>query len=148
MGGAMSARWPAGTVWSPRQTPTHAPLAGSRWGHGTRWPRAHHGGEGDPRARVLYADARPPTPPPTLEIGTKVPDHRRLRRRKQNFLDVAKGKKWCFHPLCLYSICSEFSREINIGQKWVFFQSARNKYPTCERSFLEMATTLVGGTLY
>ena len=30
-------------------------------------------------------------PPPPLEIGTKVPDHRRQRRRKQNFPDVAKG---------------------------------------------------------
>ena len=96
------------------------------------------------RARVLYADP----PPPTLEIGTKVPDHRRQRRRKQIFPDVAKGKKLCFHSMCLYSIHSEFSGEINNGQKWVFFQSARNKYPTSEQSFSEMATTLVGGTLY
>ena len=94
-------------------------------------------------ARVLHAD-----PPPPLEIDTKVLTHRRQRRRKQIFPDVAKGKKWCFHPMCLYSIYSEFSGEINNGQKWVFFQSARNKYPTSKQSFLEMATTLVGGTLY
>ena len=54
----------------------------------------------------------------------------------------------CFHPMCLYSIYMEFSREINNEQKWVFFQSARNKYPTSEQSFSEMATTLVGRTLY
>ena len=90
----------------------------------------------------------PPPPPPTLEFGTKVPDHRRQRRRNQILPDVAKGKKLCFHPMCLYSTYSEFSGEINNGQKWVFFQSARNKYPTSEPSLSEMATTLVGGTLY
>ena len=87
-------------------------------------------------------------PPPTLEIGTKVPDHRCQRRPKQILPDVAKGKKLCFHPMCQYSIYSEFSGEINNGQKWVFFQSAQNKYPTSEPSFSEMAATLVCGTLY
>ena len=87
-------------------------------------------------------------PPPPLEIGTKVPDHWRQRRRQQNFRDVGNGKKLCFYPMCLYSIYSEFSAELNNGPKWVFFQSARNKYPTSEQSVSEMATTLVGGTLY
>ena len=37
-----------------------------------------------------------------------------------------KGKKMCFHPMCLYSIYSEFSGELNNGQKWAFFQSSQN----------------------
>ena len=80
---------------------------------------------------------------PSPEIGTKVPDH---RHQKQILPNVAKGKKLCFHPMCMYSIYSEFSREINNGPKWVFFQSAQHKYPTPEKSFLEVATTQVGGT--
>ena len=31
-----------------------------------------------------------------------------------------KGKKKCFHPMCLYSIYSEFSRKFKNAQKWAF----------------------------
>ena len=41
-----------------------------------------------------------PNPPPPLEIGTKVLDHRLQRRRKQILPHVAKGKTLCFHPMC------------------------------------------------
>ena len=103
---------------------------------------------GGRRARVLYADL-PPSPPPHprnwhQSAGPSAP----LQNRKQILPDVAKGKRLCFHPMCLFSIYSEISGEINTGQKWVFFQSARNKYLTSEQSFSKMATTLVDGTLY
>ena len=47
---------------------------------------------------ILVPSLNRPPSPPNLEIGIKVPDHRRQRCRKQIFPDVAKGKKWCFHP--------------------------------------------------
>ena len=98
-----------------------------------------HRGVAGPGSFAPTPPPHPPPPPTTLEIGTKVPNHWRQRRRQHIFPDVAKGKKLCFHPVCLYSIYSELSAEINNGQKWVFFQSARNKYPTSEQGVSEMA---------
>ena len=48
----------------------------------------------------------PPSPPPSLEIGRKVLDHRRQRRCKQLLLDLAKGKKCVFTP-CVYTQYTE-----------------------------------------
>ena len=59
------------------------------------------------QARVLYAD------PPPLEIGTKVLDHQRQRRPKENLLNRVEGEKMGFHPRCLYSKYSVFSGEPN-----------------------------------
>ena len=39
-----------------------------------------------------------------------------------------KGKKKCFHPMCLYSIYSEFSGEFKNAQKGAFFQPSQNNY--------------------
>ena len=58
---------------------------------------------------------RLPPPHPTLEIGTEVPDHQRQRRPKANLLDLVKGQKMGFHPMCLYSKYSVFSGEPNDG---------------------------------
>ena len=49
-----------------------------------------------------------PTPPPSLEIGWKVPDHGRQRRPKQILLELVEGEKMGFHPMCLYSKYSVF----------------------------------------
>ena len=56
-----------------------------------------------------------PPPPPTLEIGTKVLDHWRQRRLKENLLDLVEGEKMGFHPKWLYSKYSVFSGESNNG---------------------------------
>ena len=69
---------------------------------------------GGRRARVLYTDS-PPSPPPSLEIGTEVPDHQRQRRPKANLLEPLEGQKMGFHPMCLYSKYSVFSGEPNDG---------------------------------
>ena len=61
---------------------------------------------GGRRDRTLYADS--PPPPPSLEIGWKVPDHGRRRRPKEILLDLVEGGKMVFHPMCLYSKCSVF----------------------------------------
>ena len=68
---------------------------------------------GGRQARVLYADS--PPPPPSLEIGTEVPDHQRQRRPKANLLDLVEGEKLGFHPMCLYSKYSVFVGEPNSG---------------------------------
>ena len=102
----------------------------------------HRGGH---RARVLDAD--PPPPPPPLEIGRKVLDHRRQRRRKQVLLDVAKGKKKIFSPhVSSLNILGIFRRIQKWTKIWTF-QLALNQYPISEHYFSEMATTLVGGAL-
>ena len=44
-------------------------------------------------------------PPPSLEIGWKVPDHGRL---KQILLELVEGEKMGLHPMCLYSKYSVF----------------------------------------
>ena len=41
--------------------------------------------------------------PPTLEIGTEMPGHRRQRPPKANLLEPIEGQKMGFHPMCLYS---------------------------------------------
>ena len=46
-----------------------------------------------------------PTPPPSLEIGWKVPHHGRQRRPKEILLDLVEGEKMGFRPMCLYSKC-------------------------------------------
>ena len=51
------------------------------------------GGGGVTRARSLT-----PTPPPSLEIGRKVPDHQRQRCRKQFCLMWQRVKKNVFSP--------------------------------------------------
>ena len=56
-----------------------------------------------------------PTPPPSLEIGTDVPDHQRQRRPKANLLEPLEDQKMGFHPMCLYSKYSVFSGEPNDG---------------------------------
>ena len=64
---------------------------------------------GTRRARVLD------TPPPPLEIGRKVPDH----RCKQNLLDVATGEKTVFSPhvsiLNIFGIVGEFKKGQNLA---------------------------------
>ena len=90
----------------------------------------------------------PPPPPPPLKLASKCWTIGAKDAESKFCVMWQRAKKLCFHPICLYSIYSEFSGEINNGQKWVFFQSVRNNYPTSEESFSEMATTLVGGTLY
>ena len=62
------------------------------------------------RHRTLYADSPPlPPPPPSLEIGWKVPDHGRRRRPKQILLELVESEKMGFHPImCLYSKYSVF----------------------------------------
>ena len=77
-----------------------------------------------------------------------VPDHWCQRRREEISFDVALGKKLGFHPMCLYSIYSEFSGEFDSGQKWVFFQLAQNKYPIPEQWSTEVASILVDRTLH
>ena len=47
-------------------------------------------------------------PPPSLEIGWKVPDHGRQRRPKENLLELVEGEKMGFHPMCLHSKYSVF----------------------------------------
>ena len=42
-----------------------------------------------------------PTIDPPLEIGWKVLDHGRQRRRKKNLLDLVEGEKMGFHLMCL-----------------------------------------------
>ena len=76
---------------------------------------ASHGG--GHRAWVLDAD-------PPLEIGRKVPDHKHI------LLDVAKGKKMCFHPMCLYSMYSEFLGEFKSGQKLALFSEPKISFPS------------------
>ena len=46
-------------------------------------------------------------------------------------------KKMCFHPMCLYSISSDFSRKFNNGQKWAFFQSSQNNYLIPDRMLVK-----------
>ena len=57
----------------------------------------------------------PPLPPPTLEIGTEVPDHQRQKHPEANLLEPLEGQKMGFHPMCLYSKYSIFSGEPNYG---------------------------------
>ena len=47
----------------------------------------------------------PLPPPPSLEIGWKVPDH---GRQREIMLELAEGEKMGFHPMCLYSKYSVF----------------------------------------
>ena len=84
-----------------------------------------------------------PAPPPSPEIGRKVPD-RRCQRRWICWM-WQRVKNMCFHPMCLYSILGFFRR----FQQWTktrTFQLAPNHCPISEHHFPEMATTLVGGT--
>ena len=60
--------------------------------------------KGARRHRTLYADS----PPPSLEIGPKVPHHGRQRRPKEILLDLVEGEKLGFCPMCLYSKYSVF----------------------------------------
>ena len=60
------------------------------------------------RDRTLYANSPPLPPPPSLEIGWKVPDHGRQRRPKEILLELAEGEKMGFHPMYLYSKYSVF----------------------------------------
>ena len=56
-----------------------------------------------------------PPPPSLLEFGPRVPDHGRQRRPEENLLDLVEADKMGFHPMCLYSKCSDFSGDLNIG---------------------------------
>ena len=74
---------------------------------------------------------RPPPAPPSLEIGRKVLDHRRQRRRKQFLLDVAKGENVFSPHVTILNILGIFRRL----QKWTksrTFQLAENQYPISE----------------
>ena len=53
------------------------------------------------RDRSLYADC-PPLPPPSVEMGRKLPDHERQRRPKPILLELLEGEKWGFTP-CVYT---------------------------------------------
>ena len=66
-----------------------------------------------PRGGVAGSGSFTPTPPPppTLGIGTEVPGHRRQRRPKANLLEPLEDPTMAFHPMCLYSKYSIFSRE-------------------------------------
>ena len=69
----------------------------------------HTNPRGGRRHRTLYADSTPlPLPPPSLEIGWKVPDHGRQRRPKQILLELVEVEKVGFHPVSILKILSFF----------------------------------------
>ena len=92
--------------------------------------------QGGCQARALDAD---PFPPSAWKL--EVLDHGRQRRPQEILLDEGEKdcEKMCFHPMCLCSIYSEFSGEINNGQKWACFQSTQNDYPISDQWFIRDA---------
>ena len=53
----------------------------------------------------------------------------------------------CVHPMCLYSVYSEFVREFNNGQNVAIFRQHK-MYLISDHQLSEMATTVVGGALH
>ena len=54
----------------------------------------------------------------------------------------------CFHPMCLYSIYSEFPSEFNNGQKWHFSSQPKLIIPALTNGSSQMPSFLVGGTVH
>ena len=69
-----------------------------------RMSSSHGGGAGT----GPFTPTPPPSSPPSLEIGWKVPHHGRRRRPKEIVPDLVEGEKMGFRPMCLYSKCSVF----------------------------------------
>ena len=58
-----------------------------------------------------------------------------------------RGGEMCFPHVSILNILGIF-RRIQKGTKTCTFQLALNQYPISKRRFSQMATPLVGGTLY
>ena len=71
-------------------------------------PAENNGGKGSHTGGSPAPDPLRRLPPPSLEIGSKVPDHGRRRRPKQILLELVEGEKMGFYPMCLYSKYSIF----------------------------------------
>ena len=99
-------------------------------------PGGRPGPGGSPGPGLL----RRPPPPPTLEIGTEVPDHQRQRRPKANLLEPLESKNGFSPYVCILKILSFFRRT----QLWMKTNLDQiSILPLCN-GMSEMAHTLVG----